>query len=127
MNLVGKVNKLFCRQPLTGILLGSIVSVVAVSHVATCKCESRKSPVKSGPKIGRSRMAVENLSPVLAVTPVPDTAFIRRMMQGHEVRKGHTANFSHVTADHVVWHRVAVCCGEAAPTEVATFDRLVSA
>lgn len=72
-------------------------------------------------------MATENLSPVLAVELVPDTAFNRRMAYGHEVRKGHTANFRHVTADRVVWHRVAVCCGDVVPSEVATFDRLVSA
>lgn len=72
-------------------------------------------------------MSVENLTPIVAVTPVPDTAFNRRMAQGHELRMGHAADFRHVTADRVVWHRIRVCCGEAVPETVATFDRVLSA
>jgi hypothetical protein len=72
-------------------------------------------------------MSVQNLSPVVAVTPVPDTAFNRRMAYGHEMRLGHAADFRHVTADRVLWHRVAACCGDVVPVEVATFDKVVSA
>lgn len=66
-------------------------------------------------------------SKVVAVVPVLDTAFNRRMAQGHEARMGHAADFRQVSADRVVWHRVRVCCGDVVPETVDTFDKMVTA
>lgn len=56
------------------------------------------------------------------VEALPDTPVNRQMLRGHELRKGHTPDMRHVSADGVLWHRVALCCGETVPERVDTWE-----
>lgn len=61
------------------------------------------------------------------VESVPDSPFNRRMIQGHELRKGHAADVRHVSADGVLWHKVYLCCGEDIPETVTSWEDAVPA
>jgi hypothetical protein len=58
------------------------------------------------------------------VTP-QDTPFQRRMARGHHIRQGHPLDAMQVSADGVLWHTVRLCCGQAIPATVATWDEHV--
>lgn len=67
----------------------------------------------------------------LKIKDTPRTPFQARMEAGHEVRTGHPAEFVYVSADGMLWHRVALCCGDPIPDTAPTmtahaFDREVS-
>ena len=57
----------------------------------------------------------------MQIDDVQRTPFQRRMEIGHEMRTGHRADFVHVSEDGILWHRVALCCGQAIPEHVPTF------
>lgn len=61
----------------------------------------------------------------LTVTPMPDTAFNRRMADGHRMRVGHTLDARSVSSDGVLWHTVRLCCGDALPSSVPTWSQYV--
>jgi len=65
----------------------------------------------------------EQETPIMAkyIEPMPATAMQERAAQGHRARLGHRADFRHVSDDGKLWHRVAVCCGEAIPDTVPTW------
>lgn len=57
----------------------------------------------------------------LKIDDARHTPFQARMEAGHEMRTGHRANFVHVSADGVLWHRVALCCGDPIPDTAPTW------
>lgn len=71
------------------------------------------------------KAAANKYSPVIAVEPLPDTAFNRRMAQGHKARLGHKLIAEHVSADRILWHTVRLCCGDTVPARVSTWAAVV--
>ena len=52
----------------------------------------------------------------IIMSAVPDTAFQRRMAEGHEIRMGHKLDAVHVSDDGgQIWRMVRLCCGDKIP------------
>lgn len=49
------------------------------------------------------------------VESLADTAFNRRMAEGHKNRTGHALDAVQVSDDGELWRIVRLCCGETVP------------